>query len=129
LLHGLRKRCPQLNGDLSLKETLALLRRGEGLAAGKKVLIVLDQFEQWLHAGWDQGQSELVQALRQCDGGRVQCIVMVRDDFWTAATRFMRELEIRLLEAHNSAAVDLFPVRHAKKSVGGLRAGLWLLAG
>src|SRR6185436_39320 len=53
--------------------------------------------------------------LRQCDGGRVQCIVMVRDDFWMAATRFMRDLEIRLLEGQNSAAVDLFDLEHAKK--------------
>jgi len=41
-------------------------------------------------------------------------MVMVRDDFWMAATRFMRELEIRLVEAQNSAAVDLFPIRHAE---------------
>src|SRR6202051_3046437 len=59
--------------------------------------------------------TELVQALRQCDGGRVQCIVMVRDDFWMAATRFMRELEVRLLEGQNSAAVDLFDMDHARK--------------
>jgi formylglycine-generating enzyme required for sulfatase activity len=39
----------------------------------------------------------------------------VRDDFWMAATRFLRELEVRLLEGQNSAAVDLFPVRHAEK--------------
>src|SRR5438132_7983973 len=40
---------------------------------------------------------------------------MVRDDFWMAATRFMRELEVRLVEGQNSAAVDLFPIRHAEK--------------
>ena len=40
---------------------------------------------------------------------------MVRDDFWMAATRFMRELEVRLLEAVNSAAVDLFDLDHARK--------------
>ncbi|MBI4768934.1 MAG: hypothetical protein HY784_00605, partial [Chloroflexi bacterium] len=34
----------------------------------------------------------------QCDGGRVQTLVMVRDDFWMAATRFFHELEIPLLE-------------------------------
>ena len=96
LLNGLRKRCPALPGNLGLKETLAALRRGQGIPAGKKVLIVLDQFEQWLHAKKEEENTELVQALRQCDGGRVQCIVMVRDDFWMAATRFMRELEIRL---------------------------------
>ncbi len=115
LLHGLRKRCPGLEDNLTLKETLAELRRGQGIPVGKKVLIVLDQFEQWLHAKKEEENTDLVQALRQCDGGRVQCIVMVRDDFWMAATRFMRELEVRLVEAQNSAAVDLFPIRHAEK--------------
>ena len=46
---------------------------------------------------------------------RVQCIVMVRDDFWMAATRFMRDLEIRLVEGQNSALVDLFDLDHARK--------------
>ena len=115
LLNGLRKRCPALPDNLGLKETLAALRRGQGMPVGKKVLIVLDQFEQWLHAKKEEENTELVQALRQCDGGRVQCIVMVRDDFWMAATRFMRELEVRLVEGQNSAAVDLFPIRHAEK--------------
>ena len=115
LLHGLRKRCPTLEDNLSLKESLAALRRGQGVPVGKKVLIVLDQFEQWLHARKEEENSDLVQALRQCDGGRVQCVVMVRDDFWMAVTRFLRELEIRLLEDHNLAAVDLFPERHAEK--------------
>ena len=32
----------------------------------------------------NEENTELVQALRHCDGGRVQCIVMVRDDFWLA---------------------------------------------
>ena len=62
---------------------------------GKKVLIVLDQFEQWLHAKKEEENTELVQALRQCDGGRVQCVVMVRDDFWLAVSRFLKELESR----------------------------------
>jgi serine/threonine protein kinase/formylglycine-generating enzyme required for sulfatase activity len=115
LLNGLRKRCAALSDNLPLRETLAALRRGQGIAVGKKVLIVLDQFEQWSHARKEETSTELVQALRQCDGGRVQCVVMVRDDFWMAATRFMRDLEFRLLEGQNSAAVDLFPIRHAEK--------------
>ena len=115
LLYGLRKRCPALEDNLSLKESLAALRRGQGIPIGTKVLIVLDQFEQWLHARKQVEHTDLVQALRQCDGGRLQCIVMVRDDFWMAATRFMREVEVRLIEASNSAAVDLFPIRHAEK--------------
>ncbi|HVC97541.1 MAG TPA: serine/threonine-protein kinase [Pirellulales bacterium] len=115
LLNGLRKRRPALPDNLSLKDTLAMLRRGQGIPAGKKVLIVLDQFEQWLHAKKDERNTELVQALRQCDGAHLQCVVMVRDDFWMAATRFMRELEVRLVEAQNSAAVDLFDLDHARK--------------
>ncbi|MBM4093798.1 MAG: serine/threonine-protein kinase, partial [Planctomycetes bacterium] len=51
LLSGLRKICPDLPRDRSLAETVAALRRGRGIPAGRKVLIVLDQFEQWLHAG------------------------------------------------------------------------------
>jgi eukaryotic-like serine/threonine-protein kinase len=115
LLHGLRKRCPALEDNLSLKETLAELRRGQGLSVGKKVLIVLDQFEQWLHAKKEEENTELVQALRQCDGGRVQCIVMVRDDFWLAATRFMGALEVELLQGQNTALADLFDLDHACK--------------
>src|SRR5262249_15361209 len=115
LLKGLRKHCPGLSGDWGLAETLAALRRGRGVAPGKKVLIVLDQFEQWLHARKEEENPELVQALRQWDGSRVQGIVMVRDDFWMAVIRFMRELEVRLVDGQNSAAVDLFPLRHAEK--------------
>jgi serine/threonine protein kinase/formylglycine-generating enzyme required for sulfatase activity len=115
LLNGVRKRCPALPANLGVKETLAALRRGQGLPVGKKVLLVLDQFEQWLHAKREQHNTELVQALRQCDGGRVQCIVMVRDDFWLAATRFLGELEIDLLQGQNTALADLFDLDHAKK--------------
>ncbi len=115
LLNGLRRRCPSLPADLGLKETVAALRCGQGAPAGKKVVIVLDQFEQWLHAKKEEENTELVQALRQCDGGRVQSIVLVRDDFWMAVIRFLREMEIRLLDGQNAAAVDLFPPRHAEK--------------
>src|SRR5262249_833982 len=89
LLKGLRRQLPDLPPNPSLGESLAGLRQGRYLEAGQKVLLMLDQFEQWLHAKRSQENPELVQALRQCDGGRVQALVMVRDDFWMAATRFM----------------------------------------
>ncbi len=87
----------------------------EGTSESKKVLIILDQFEQWLHSVRVEPNAELVQALRQCDGGRVQCMVLVRDDFWMAVTRFMHELDIRLVEGDNCRAIDLFDTGHAKK--------------
>ncbi len=79
------------------------------------MLLVLDQFEQWLFARRGEEDTELVAALRQCDGEHVQAIVMVRDDFWMAATRFMRDLEIDLAADRNIAVVDLFGPRHARK--------------
>ena len=85
------------------------------LRSGQKVLLILDQFEQWLFARGETADLELVAAMRQCDGEHVQAIVMVRDEFWMAATRFMRELEIRLVEGENSAAVDLFDLNHARR--------------
>ncbi len=115
LLRGLRKQCPGLSGNLGLKESIAALRCGRGIPEGQKVFIVLDQFEQWLHAKPSYENVELVEALRQCDGERVQCIVMVRDDFWLAVSRFLRDLEIRLVEGHNSVLVDLFDLDHARK--------------
>src|SRR5262249_15404701 len=115
LLKGLRKACPNLTADLGLVETLAALRRGNGIPGGRKVLLVLDQFEQWLHAQRAGEGSDLVQALRQCDGGRVQCLVLVRDDFWLAVSRFMDALEVELVQGRNMALVDLFEARHANK--------------
>ncbi len=115
LLKGLRKACPELSPGSGLVDSLANLRRGRFLPPERKVLLVLDQSEQWLHAKRGEENSELVAALRHCDGEHVQAVVLVRDDFWMAATRFMRGLEIRLLEGDNSAAVDLFDLDHARK--------------
>ncbi len=115
LLHELQRSVPGLSQNLGLCETLAALRKGDRRGSTDKVLIILDQFEQWLHANSNCEDAELVRALRQCDGGRLQCIVMVRDDFWMAVIRFMQELEIRLVEGDNTQAVDLFPERHARK--------------
>ncbi len=115
LLKGLRKACPDLPASDDTIEALAALRRGRVLRPGEKVLIVIDQFEQWLFAHKGDDRPELVTALRQCDGGHVQAVVLVRDDFWMAATRFMRDLEIRLVEGENSAAVDLFDLPHARR--------------
>ena len=64
--------------------------------------------------------AELVLALRQCDGARVQCLLMVRDDFWLAMSRFMQALEVRVVEGENSRLADLFDKRHARKVLAAL---------
>jgi formylglycine-generating enzyme required for sulfatase activity len=115
LLRGLRRRCPDLPGDLGLVESLLAVRKGPALPPGRKVLLVLDQFEQWLHARRGEANTALVQALRQCDGQRVQALVLVRDDFWLAVSRFFQQLEVPLVEGHDMALVDLFDPLHARK--------------
>ena len=84
------------------------------MPTGKKLLIVLDQFEQYLQSCPALEVAPLVEALRQCDGEHVQCLVLVRDDFWMALTRFLRMLEINLSSERNMMAVDLFDREHAR---------------
>ncbi len=102
------------NEAADLATLLAAVRRGGGLPPGEKLLLVIDQFEQWLHVYGSDADNELTRAVRQCDGVRVQCVLLVRDDFWLGVSRFMRQVEARLVEGRNSALVDLFDTRHAR---------------
>lgn len=111
IVRGLRKQLLDLPDDLGLIGALTLLRRSEG----RKVVILLDQFEQWLHTHRAEQECELAHALRQCDAGTVQAAVMVRDDFAMAAARFMDSLDIPIVQGQNFATVDLFDVDHAEK--------------
>jgi formylglycine-generating enzyme required for sulfatase activity len=115
VLKGLRRLVPTLAGDLGLIDSLSEVRRGKHLRAGQKVLLVLDQFEQWLNARRDEANTELVRALGQCDGEHLQCVILVRDDFGMAATRFMAALDIPIVQGGNFATVDLFDPLHARK--------------
>jgi serine/threonine protein kinase/formylglycine-generating enzyme required for sulfatase activity len=115
LLARLRQACPGLPDDRPLIETVATLRRGRGLPENHKVLIVLDQFEQWLQARGNRPYAELMEALRQCDGRRIQTLILVRDDFGVAMARFMEELEIPLVQGENFMVADVFNARHTRK--------------
>ena len=115
MLKGLRGAFPGLGSDLNLIDTFIKLRR-ESEAAGRKTLIVIDQFEQWLHAKTEEERSDLALALRLCDGAKIQCIVMIRDDFWLATNRLMKDIGVPTSsELDNAALVDLFDFRHARK--------------
>ena len=112
LLRSLRRHCPELPPKSKLVPTL---REKRNIPAGKKILIVLDQFEQWLHSKPNGEKTELVQALSECDGQRVQCVLLVRDDFWTPLSRFLKAIDVRQEEGRNLALVDRFDLRHAKR--------------
>lgn len=110
LLDGLRKCRPDLKDTPGgLREFCVAVRR----SPGPKVLIVLDQFEQWLHRNPFNTQTELVLAMRQCDGSRLQAVIMIREDFYGNATDFMQQLDVPLVQRHNMARIDLFDQPHA----------------
>lgn len=115
LLRGIRKRCPGLKPRAGLADSLAEVRRGGKVSGGRRLLIVIDQFEQWLHGRADQEDSELALALRQCDGQNLQCLLLLRDDFWLAMSRFASILEVPLKQNHNVTLVDLFSRQHARR--------------
>jgi hypothetical protein len=50
LLRALRKARPDLSPRTGLVDSLMAIRQGRVLRSGQKALLVLDQFEQWLHA-------------------------------------------------------------------------------
>lgn len=115
LANALRKACPGLDSLHRLADMLTALRRHRGVAEGQKVLIVIDQFEQWLHGhGQEMDTSELVLALRQADGEHVSVLLLVRDDFWMGISRFFEKLYINLDPDRNTRVVDLFDLDHAR---------------
>jgi serine/threonine protein kinase/formylglycine-generating enzyme required for sulfatase activity len=107
--------CPRLPATAALPETLAAVRRGRDLPVGQKVLLVIDQFEQWLAAHGAQPDRELVGALRHCDGLHAQALLIARDDFALAATQFLERLEVPLAQGKNFAIVDRFGRDHGRK--------------
>ena len=123
-LHGSQRYRNRKNLGARLAESLRLGWQAAGtdpqgtqrpVGRCAKILIVIDQFEQWLHAQDDLSAAPLTAALRQCDGVNVQCLLLVRDDFWMSLVRFMAELEVPLVDGENMMAVDLFDLSHAKK--------------
>jgi energy-coupling factor transporter ATP-binding protein EcfA2 len=114
LLREIHKKIPGMVFT-SLAEALSIIRRRKLVPSGGKLLLVIDQFEQWLYSNKRYAGTELTNALRQCDGVTVQAIVMVRDDFWLSVSRFLKEIDIPILERENSAMVDLFDRHHASK--------------
>lgn len=114
LLQQLERFC-DLTPNQTLPDAVMEIRRGGGLPKDQKLLIIIDQFEQWLHGNTDPLETELLQAVRQCDGRRVQCLLLIRDDFWLALSRFMKAAEAPLQLGRNAVMVDLFDQRHAKK--------------
>jgi len=115
LLAELHDWAPGLRSEIDLPGAISLLRDAPKVRRAAKLLLVLDQFEQWLQTHPQDPDAMLIRALRHCDGMSVQVLLLVRDDYWMPATRFFRAVEVSLAERVNSAAVELFDSCHARK--------------
>ena len=104
LLAALGREIPSLPADCTLDQAAAIVRDEMATRRGSKVLIVIDQFEQWLHGNPNLHDGALIRALRHCDGRGLQTLLLARDDFWMAITRFSRAIEVAMVEGVNSAA-------------------------
>lgn len=111
LLRQLQKRCPDLATGGELAELAERIRRSEG----PKIVFIIDQFEQWLYSHRVDQDGDLIRTLRQCDGRRLQAVLMIRDDFYLAAARLMNQIDVPIITDHNFKLVDLFEIEHAKR--------------
>ena len=94
------------------------LREGACLPQEGRILIVLDQFEQWLQSHATDVMYELTMALRHCEAGRLQVLLLVREEYWSATQEFFRQLDIRLDTHWNDQCLQWFGKAHALKVLG-----------
>jgi serine/threonine protein kinase/formylglycine-generating enzyme required for sulfatase activity len=107
---------PEPNADpRDPSRMLSRMREGGGTRGGKKLLMVIDQFEQWLNHHRAGTVNPLLEMLRQCDGVHVQALLIVRDDFVLGLSSFMDELEEPMQQNKNFATVDTFSAAHARQ--------------
>ena len=115
LLKQIRRAMPKVANANSLRECLIQVRQNGSERRSNKLLLVIDQFEQWLNYHRDTQSTELHESLRQCDGANVQAILLVRDDFMLGISSFMDQIEELLLQNQNFATVEPFGLLHATK--------------
>ena len=115
ILKLLKSKISDLPQSFKLKEVIRQIRKKRPLGQNKKLLLIVDQFEQWLYSRDLVKDSNLIQALRQVDGLAIQVILLVRDDFMFPVNRLMGLLELEIQENRNFTMMDLFPISHACK--------------
>ncbi|XZE52167.1 bifunctional serine/threonine-protein kinase/formylglycine-generating enzyme family protein [Planctomycetaceae bacterium SH139] len=116
ILNKLRRAIPDaaLDKKWSLVDWAFRLRSGSLLPADKKVVFILDQFEQWLNAHGGETTNQLLDALHQCDGEHLQAIVCVREGFHATLMRFVQALDLHLDDYNNYVTAHRFTPDHAR---------------
>ena len=116
LLRVLIERLEKVPEGIGLVDLCSGISQGLWRPKGKnKILLVLDQFEQRLSRGDDFSTTDLVKALKFCDGRVLQTLLLCRDDFFTHLSRFTDCLGLDLREGDNAQAIDLFDRKHARQ--------------
>ena len=106
LNHAVQTAYPQLPTSQLLDEILASLRTDILRKSQRKAILVVDQFEQWLQTR--SPDPQFVDALRQCDGVHLQCLVVVRDDFLTSLTHVLGEAKVVLSAGKTYALMERY---------------------
>ncbi len=81
----------------------------------RKAVLLFDQFDNWAGSATASQLAELAAALRHCDGESLQALLIVRDDFWTSATEFMRLVECGVEQWKNARSIELLDRHHARR--------------
>jgi serine/threonine protein kinase/formylglycine-generating enzyme required for sulfatase activity len=100
---------------VGLKDLTSMLAAVRNANPKRTVILFLDQFEQYLLRTELSLNHELIQALRQCDGTSLRAILLVRDEYWTQASRCMQLIEVPLHDDQNATNIPLFDRRHAAR--------------
>ncbi len=115
LIEQIRSQVSELDHIESLDSYFDDLVSGKFGTRQQKVVLLLDQFEQWLHAHHEFEDNELVNVLKRCDGTNLQAILIVRDDFFASVNLLFQELGVPLREGHNYALIPRFTENHARR--------------
>lgn len=115
ILKSFRNRWDSIPDSVSLPELLDGIRNNIWANDAHRIVILLDQFEQWLQGTSKVEAAQLVQALRHCDGNRLCCVLMVRDEYWLSTSRLTEALGVDFQEHKNASRLDRFEREHATK--------------
>lgn len=123
LLASVRRMLPELPSACGLGEALAAVRQGRYLQGDQKLLMVLDHCERWLRSQTADHTTTLGEWLRECEGGRLQCLLVVRDDAWVTVSRLLHDLDIPLSTSGNAALLDGLDPLCARQTLAALGRG------
>ncbi len=112
-VEAIHREIDEVSPQLTLLETIRKIRHGHHLRRGDKLLLIFDQFEQWLSRCDDLNHHPFTLAIRQCSAERVQALFLIRDDFWLSASQFFRALDQRIAESVNALSLPLMDEEHA----------------